>query len=816
MNRFVCIHGHFYQPPRENPWLDEVELQESAHPYHDWNERVNAECYARNAFSRILDGQKIVDIVNNYSKVSFNYGPTLLSWLEQKAPDTYAAILEADHLSQKNFSGHGSALAQVYSHAIMPLCNTRDKYTQVLWGIKDFEYRFRRKPEGMWLAETAVDLETLDIMAEQGIKFTILAPHQAKEVRKMGDPSAPWQNVQGQKINPKVAYICPLPSGRSMNIFFYDGPLSQGVAFQGFLNNGEHFANRLMGAFQSPNPQEAQMVHIATDGETYGHHHKFGDMALAYCLHYMQRHKNVELTIYGEFLEKFPAQYEVNVVENSSWSCAHGIERWRSNCGCSTGGPNGWHQLWRQPLREALDSLRDQLIKIYQQNMEGYGVDCWALRDRYIELILDRSEQNVQKFIQKYVSKPLNEEERIRLLKLLEMQYNAVLMYTSCGWFFSDISGIETIQILKYAARAIQLVHEVTGTDLEEGFIKLLENAPSNVSEYKDGAYIYRAVVKPSVVDLLRVAAHYAVSSLFEQYPDKLQMYCYRIKSEHYEVKQAGRLRLALGYGWIYSNLTEEKAHVCFAVLHLGDHNFTVGVDYLNPENFEKMHKPLIDAFSESNIPDIIVLINQYFGARNYSLWDLFKQEQEKVLNHVLHSTIEDMEHSFRQIYGYHYPLMQIKNESRLPLPRMLTTVVEFVLNRDLVAILESDDLPVDKMKALVVEMKRWAFKRDQANFSFVASKRLSQLMHRLEEHPEDILLMEKITVALELLEQLSLDSDLWKAQNIYFSMARKIYPDILSQCEHDELAQRWVAWFERLGDVLQVKYKVDQGVAVL
>lgn len=808
MTRYVCIHGHFYQPPRENPWLDEVELQETADPYHDWNERVNAECYERNAFSRILDSQhKIVDIVNNYSKISFNFGPTLLSWMEQKAPEVYSAILEADHLSQKNFSGHGSALAQAYSHMIMPLANIRDKRTQVLWGIKDFEYRFRRKPEGMWLSETAVDLQTLDIMAEYGIKFTILAPNQAKEVRLINQNGS-WQNVQGQKVDTKITYLCRLPSGRTINIFFYDGAIAQGVAFDGLLNNGEYFANRLLSEFNSQNAQ-AQMINIATDGETYGHHHKFGDMALAYCLHHIEMHKDSELTIYGEFLEKFPAQYEVNIVENSSWSCAHGIERWRSDCGCSTGGQTGWNQKWRQPLRLALDELRDQLSKVYQQNIDAFVIDGWTLRDHYIELVLDRSEENVKRFMTKYIPKALSEDERIRLLKLLEMQYNALLMYTSCGWFFSDISGIETIQILKYAARAIQLAHEVTGVDLEEGFLRLLEQASCNDLQYKNGAHIYKTLVKPSVVDLLRVAAHYAVSSLFEKYPSKLQMYCYTIKTEYYELKEAGRLRLALGYGWVYSNITGEKAHICFAVLHLGDHNFIGGVDYLKPDTFDKIHKPLIEAFEESNVPDMIVLINQYFGARNYSLWDLFKQEQERVLSHVLHSTIDDMETSFRQIYDHHYALIQIKNDTRLPLPRMLTTVVEFILNRDLIAFIESDDLPIDKLKNLIQEMKRWSFKRDLANFGFLTSKRLSQLMRQFDERPNDIVLLEKITVTFELLEQLHLDLDLWKAQNIYFSMTSRIYPDILSQSKKDELAGRWVEWFERLGHILQVKQRV-------
>ncbi|MBI3602025.1 MAG: DUF3536 domain-containing protein [Candidatus Omnitrophica bacterium] len=811
MNRFVCIHGHFYQPPRENPWLDEVELQDPAYPYHDWNERISAECYARNASSRILDGNhKIVDIVNNYSRMSFNFGPTLLSWLEQKAPDVYAAILEADHLSQKNFSGHGSALAQGYNHIIMPLANTRDKRTQILWGIKDFEYRFRRKPEGMWLAETAVDLETLDIMAEYGIKFTILAPHQAKEVKPTNQETL-WRDVQGQKVDPRVAYVCYLPSGRKMNIFFYNGPVAQGVAFEGLLNNGEYFARRLSREFNTHHTQ-AQLVHIATDGETYGHHHKFGDMALAYCLHHIQTHHLAQLTVYGEFLEKFPPQVEVTIVENSSWSCVHGVERWRSNCGCSSGGHAGWTQEWRGPLRQALDWLRDELIKVYEQHIGSFNTDGWALRDCYIELILDRSQENVEQFIKNYISGPLNEESRIKLLKLLEMQHNALLMYTSCGWFFNEISGLETVQILKYAARAIQLAREAAGpadgkagADLEGGFVKLLERAASNVAEFKNGANIYLNVVKPLVVDLLRVGAHYAVSSLFEQYPSKVQMYCYTVQSEHYELKEAGRLRLAVGYGWVHSNITVEKAHIRFAVLHLGDHNFIGGVDYLKGDEFDEMYQRIMAAFLESNVPQVIGLINFYFGSRNYSLWDLFKREQQAILNHVLRSTMQDIETSFRQIYENHYPLMQIKNDIRLPLPRMLMTVVEFIVNRDLVALIEGDDLDIDRMKVLVEEMKRWAFKRDQANFSFLASGHLNQLMQKLQERPDDIVLMEKITTAFELLGQLNLDLDLWKAQNIYFAMARRIYPDTFSQSKHDDLARRWVTLFEHLGDILQV-----------
>jgi len=804
LSRFVCIHGHFYQPPRENPWLDEVEVQDSAYPYHDWNERVTAECYARNAAARILDNnRRILDIVNNYSKISFNFGPTLLSWMQEKDPEIYAAVLEADRLSQKNFSGHGSAMAQVYNHMIMPLANARDKRTQIIWGIKDFESRFKRKPEGMWLAETAVDLETLDLMAEQGIKFTVLAPHQAKRI-KHSDQEMLWRDVSVAKVDPRAPYRCHLPSGRNISIFFYDGPIAQGVAFEGLLNNGEHFARRLTEGFSAISPH-AQMINIATDGETYGHHHKFGDMALAYCLHYIESNKLAILSIYGEFLAKYPPTQEVEIVENSSWSCVHGIERWRADCGCSTGGQPGWNQKWRDPLRKTLDWLRDSVSPLYEAQMSQFTNDPWGARDRYIEVILDRNEENMGRFLQSITGRPLKEEEKIKILKLLEMQTNAMLMFTSCGWFFNEVSGLETVQILKYAARSIQLAQEVAGIDLEEGFTTRLVGVVSNVPEFKDGSYIYRTMVKPSVVDLLRVGAHYAMTSLFEQYAAQTKMYSYTVKSEQYDLKEAGRLRLAVGRANVRSKDTWEQATICFSVLHLGDHNFIGGVDYLSVDEFSKMHSIMTNAFLASDIPSVIGVIKDYFKYHNYSLWHLFKEEQQKILNQVLKSTMDDIETSFRQIYDNHYPLMQIKNEISLPLPRMLMTVVEFVLNQDISAVLEVEDVDIKRLKQLVDEMKRWSFKRDQANFAFLASQRVSNLMKKFAENAENVHLMEKVIMILELLGQLSLDMDLWKTQNTYFAMLRKIYPDIIAHAGTDELAGRWVRDFEHLGGILQV-----------
>ena len=293
MNKQICIHGHFYQPPRENPWLDEVELQDSAYPYHDWNERITAECYAPNTASRVRDNEgRIKNIVNNYSSISFNFGPTLLSWMKKHKPDVYDSIINADIESRKRFSGHGCAIAQVYNHIIMPLANLRDKRTQIIWGIKDFQFHYKRFPEGMWLAETAVDLESLDIMAELGIKFTILAPHQAHKVKAID--SDEWLDVSGQKIDHKTPYILKLPSNRTITIFFYDGPVSSDISFQDTLENGENFANRLLNSFSDSD--QDQILTIATDGETYGHHHKYGEMALTHCINHIKSNKLAKIT----------------------------------------------------------------------------------------------------------------------------------------------------------------------------------------------------------------------------------------------------------------------------------------------------------------------------------------------------------------------------------------------------------------------------------------------------------------------------------------------------------------------------------------
>jgi alpha-amylase/alpha-mannosidase (GH57 family) len=480
VNRFVCVHGHFYQPPRENPWTDEVDEEISARPYHDWNQRIAAECYRPNGL-----GQP-----SNYSRMSFNFGPTLLSWLGANSPETYRSVLEADRMSRSRFSGHGSALAQAYNHAILPLANRRDKVTQVAWGIRDFEFRFGRRPEGMWLPETAVDGDTLEVLAEQGIAFTVLSPSQAARVR---EPRGDWRDVDARGIDPREPYRVPLRSGRAISVFFYDGTLAQGVAFGELACDGTELARALLSRFRDDS--DPQLVHVATDGETYGHHVRGGDRALAGALDAIEASGFAMLTNYGEHLARFPPRREAQIVPNTSWSCSHGIARWMDDCGCSAG--RAASHPWRRPLREALDWLRDTLAPLYEAAASGVLRDPWAARDDSIEIVLDPSDESVLRFLDRHAIGPLSAEDRSTALGLLELQRNALLMYTSCGWFFDDPAGLETRQVLRYAARALELAEEHLGGSLEPLFLRLLERVRSSPGERRDASETYRTLRAP-------------------------------------------------------------------------------------------------------------------------------------------------------------------------------------------------------------------------------------------------------------------------------------------------------------------------------
>jgi alpha-amylase/alpha-mannosidase (GH57 family) len=505
--RAVCIHGHFYQPPRENPWTGEVEVEESAHPYHDWNERITAECYAPNAAARILDDAgKVRRRLDNYAHISFDFGPTLLSWLERQRPEVYRAVLTADRRSRERFGGHGSAVGLAYNHMILPLANARDRRTQVAWGRADFEHRFGRHPEGMWLPEAAVDTPSLEALAEAGIRFTVLAPHQARRVRPLD--GGPWTDA-GAGLDTRPAYRCRLPSGRSIDLLFYDDGLARAVSFEHLLASGERFVERLLAGFGDGG---AGLVHLATDGETFGHHHRYGEMALAWALDYLGRHvadQGVEITNYSRHLAEHPPTWQVEIAENTSWSCVHGVERWRSDCGCHTGGGPGWNQAWRRPLREALDWLRDQAAPRFEQAAAPLLTAPWAARDDYVTLLLDPSDEARWHFYARHARRPLSAEETERVRLLLELQRHLMLMYTSCGWFFHDLAGIETEQILRYAGRALELAGQLfgpAGDDLQRTFLDRLSRARSNDPAQGDGRRIFESAVRSARPERARAA----------------------------------------------------------------------------------------------------------------------------------------------------------------------------------------------------------------------------------------------------------------------------------------------------------------------
>jgi alpha-amylase/alpha-mannosidase (GH57 family) len=463
LSRFLCVHGHFYQPPRENPWTGVVEAEPSAAPFPSWNARITAECYAPNAAPRQHLGIEIDrELPSNYARMSFNFGPTLLGWLEADAPTVYRAVLEADRVSRDRFSGHGSAMAQAYSHMILPLANARDRETQVLWGIADFRRRFGREPEGMWLPEAAVDTESLETLAGNGIRFTILSPQQAAHVRRIG--ASDWEEIRGGRAERHPASV-KLPSGRRISVFFYDGPLSQAIAF-GLLGDGPaRLAERFASLF-SEKKGGSQLVHVATDGETYGHHYRGGEVVLAEVLDAVERAGIAQLTNYGEFLQMSPPADEIEIVERSSWSCPHGLKRWQGDCNCQTGLHPEWSQAWRAPLREALDWLSDELAARCEEHAAPILKDFWSARNDWISVLLDRRPRVLEEFLERHRSRLLSDAEREKAVVLLEIQRQAMLMFTSCGWFF-------------------------------DAFRDRLEAVRSNRPEHEHGRAIYDAALAP-------------------------------------------------------------------------------------------------------------------------------------------------------------------------------------------------------------------------------------------------------------------------------------------------------------------------------
>lgn len=759
MNRFLCIHGHFYQPPRENPWIEEIQTQESAFPYDNWNERISAECYHPNAYARILNGRKeIINIVSNYSKISFNFGPTLLSWMEKYDKETYKAILAADKESQKNFGGHGSALAQVYNHIIMPLASDEDKRTQIVWGIEDFKKRFGRMPEGMWLAETAVDTKTLEILAEEGIKFTILAPSQCARTRKIGDKN--WQEERNAKVDPKKPYICNLPNGKSITLFFYDGPISQGIAFGDTLRSGERFAARLLSAFDTR--QSEQLVHIATDGETYGHHQKFADMALAYCINYVEKNKLAQITVYGQYLEMFPPQYEAQIHERTAWSCCHGVGRWQEDCGCNCSMGPGWHQKWRAPLRKALDFVRDSLLVTFKEKGALYFKDIWAARNAYIKVILDRSK--AEDFLKEYGTE-LALQDKPTALKIMEMQRNTLLMYTSCGWFFDEISGIETVQIMAYAKRAIGYNRGLVGKDIERDFVNLLAFAPSNIPDHKDGANIYNKFVLPMSIGLRKVAINYAVSYLLDEILFDDTIYFYEVKEPKVEVSRQDTARLVTGHAMFFSKLTCQTRKVSFAVLHLGGPNILGGAIYGQTDNLDQIK----ELFSFNEIEQCQKLIRGSF-VDVLDISHLLKDRQRKILANSIEKAKRRIRSSFINVFEKEHAVLGYIRDVGLHMPKLFLGLSEFALNFELKEELQKDPLNTEKITKILSLLEQNKASLETDSIERILTKRLDSLLNNFVNDFSDLERVSRITDFLGFVQMCNLPIKLYRAQNVVFS----------------------------------------------
>ena len=795
--RAIAIHGHFYQPPRENPWLEAVETQDTAFPYHDWNARITAECYEPNATARILDADdRILGIVNNYASISFNFGPTLLSWLEAASPDTYAAILQADRISIERYSGHGCAIAQAYNHIILPLANPRDKRTQVRWGVRDFERRFGRKPEAMWLPETAVDVESLEALAAEGLAYTILEPHQAARWRAIGDST--W--AQGS-IDPTRPYLCRLPSGNSIAIFFYDGPISRAVAFEQLLARGENLAHRLLGAL-SDTRTHGQLVNIATDGETYGHHHRFGEMALAYALQVIEAREDARVTNYGEFLEQHPPLHEVEIRERTAWSCAHGVERWRSDCGCHTGASHGWNQRWRTPLRDALDWLRDEVAVLFEREGARVLRDPWAAREDYIDFILDREEPALARFLGRHALGGANVST---ILQLLEMQRNAMLMYTSCGWFFNDVSGIETVQVLHYAARVIQLAERAAGTELEAQFAERLAPAHSNVPDKGTARQIYEREIIPARLDLDRVAAHYAVLSLFDNFDDEARIYCYDVTRRDLVLRRAGRARLAVGVIDVRSRITHETATFELAALHLGETELTGGVRLSRPHSdYGEVSDALIAAMEPGGIPSVIRLLDEHFGETPLSIRSLFRDEQRRILHKLIEATLREAESTFRQLHERYDPLMRFHTRLGAPIPHVLRTAAEFDFNLQMRRLLETDPLQVLAIEAGLRESRAENVTLDETTkIAFEAA--IERTSAAFGERPDDLDRLETLEALVGIVRDAELPIDLRSAQNRHYRMRASVRPAIAASAN----GKRWLELFDALGEKLRIAHQI-------
>jgi len=778
MPKNVIIHGHFYQPPRENPWTDVIDDQPSAAPLANWNERVYAECYRPNAFARVIASRgRIQRIVNNYEFLSFNFGPTLLSWMEEHHRFTYEKILAADAESQKDHNGHGNAIAQAYNHAILPLCNRRDRLTQIRWGIADFKRRFRRAPESLWLPETAVNDAVIDDLIDEGLNYVILSPFQAERVRPNGGH---WHNVSDGSVDPGKAYRCHHSdkSGRFISVFFYDPRIAKSIAFEGALFSSE----ALMGLLQGAGGAEDTLVHTATDGESYGHHTKFGDRSLAYALETLAPQQGFRATNYGEFLDKHPATWEVEIKkgpngEGTAWSCSHGVGRWIRNCGCHTGGQAGWTQNWRGPLREAFDDLRDKLEVLFEAERGRLFKDPWVARDEYIALILDKDAAR-KAFLKARAPKPLDEEGQIRALTHLEIQRNALLMYTSCAWFFNDLSGIETIQVLQYAGRVLDLLESLGINSYREPFLAILEKAHSNIPQHGNGRQLFAKWVDTARVTPPQVAAHLAMVFLATpQTHLKGKAGGYRYQVEDLRREPHGRLVFLTARVGLVDLNTGRPHRFCFAALHMGGMDFTANVTAdPGPETFQKASDRLWEHFYTMSLARFLGLMADVFGSSEYGMEHLLPEGRKVLFESIFGKLVQRFVSQYAALYEENRRNFEMLQQAGFQIPRELTASAEFTLSRrfnDELRDVENPKSAEDYAQALSVvrEADRQGLKLERADGNKLFTALILESVQTAVDEPNEGNVREAIAL-LDVAKKLGLQPDVNRPQELVFAAA--------------------------------------------
>ncbi len=676
----VIIHGHFYQPPRENPWTGVIERQDSAAPFHDWNERITAECYRPNSRSRVLDARgRVLELANNYRHLSFNFGPTLLSYLEEHDPDTLRRIVEADAQSRAE-RGHGNAMAQAYNHMILPLATPRDRWTQIQWGLSDFRSRFGREAEAMWLPETAANLDVLSDLARAGMKFVLLAPSQAARVRDLGGDR--WRDVSGGDIPTHRPYLCRTPAG-DIGVFFYHAGLSRAVAFEHLLRNASLFADRLQAAAEEAPPGPDRLVFCCTDGESYGHHEPFGDMCLAYLATREAPARGISFTNPGRFLADHPPDHEVELKggEGTAWSCAHGVGRWKEDCGCTTGGPAGWNQAWRAPLRRALDRLRDELDALFESEARGLLKDPWGARDDFLPVVLNRPLGASDRFLKLHATRALNDAERAQVFRLMHMQRYGMLMYTSCGWFFSDISGIETIANLRYALRALQLAERVTERPMGEAFRRELSTARSNIGSEGTGLDILERRVRPQMLSREKIAAHHMFEGLIAPLPAVRTVYRYRIQVHESGSEQRGEMQARSCRLTVTSRLTGGSGTFDTVLIVAGALRLRAFVRPYHPQDAPPDLGRLLSEVERDGFGEACRLERTNF-AFGFGLHEMDLELRDRVIEARLQPLLSELSDLYEQAFSRHEGLIRTLSVFGVQLPRELRLLASYAGGR--------------------------------------------------------------------------------------------------------------------------------------